>query len=150
MIIGPNEFRTTSATATTICMVLQIASEELTEALHEERAFSDMFVQFLALRSTRTQANLIDQVSNASERRLARTLLLMAERSEPDNPVALLPEIDQNTLSELVGTTRSRVSCFMNRFRKLGLIDYKGRRIRNGVLHDHVQNRTHQSANSLD
>jgi CRP-like cAMP-binding protein len=124
---GRNEFRTTSATAITVCMVLRIASEELTRVLHEENTFSDLFVQFLALRSTRTQADLIDQLFNNSERRLARTLLLMADYGNPSGPETLIPPVTQETLAEMIGTTRSRVSFFMNRFRKLGYIGYKNR-----------------------
>src|SRR5579863_1252913 len=124
---GPNEFRTTSATAITVCVVLKIASEELTRVLHEENAFSDLFVQFLALRSARTQADLIDQLFNNSERRLARTLLLMADYGNASGPVSLIPPVTQETLADMIGTTRSRVSFFMNRFRKLGYISYKDR-----------------------
>jgi CRP-like cAMP-binding protein len=124
---GPDEFRTTSATATTVCMVLKIASEELTRVLHEENAFSDRFVQFLALRSTRTQADLVDQLFNNSERRLARTLLLMADYGNASGPETLLQPITQETLADMIGTTRSRVSFFMNRFRRLGYISYKNR-----------------------
>ncbi|MGD1107055.1 MAG: Crp/Fnr family transcriptional regulator [Terracidiphilus sp.] len=124
---GPNEFRTTSATAMTVCVVLKIASEELTRVLHEEHAFSDLFVQFLALRSTRTQADLVDQLFNNSERRLARTLLIMADYGSPSGPEALIPPVTQETLANMIGTTRSRVSFFMNRFRRLGYISYKDR-----------------------
>jgi len=124
---GPNEFRTTSATAMTVCLVLKIASVELTRVLHEERAFSDLFVQFLARRSARTQADLVDQLFNNSERRLARTLLLMADYGNASGPESLIPAVTQETLANMVGTTRSRVSFFMNRFRKLGYISYKSR-----------------------
>jgi len=124
---GPNELRTTSATAITICWVLRIAFEELARVLHGERAFSDLFVQFLALRSRRTQADLIDQLFNNSERRLARTLLLMADYGNAAGPEALIPPVTQETLANMIGTTRSRVSFFMNRFRKLGYISYKSR-----------------------
>jgi CRP-like cAMP-binding protein len=95
--------------------------------LHDERAFSDFFVKFMVARSIRTQADLIDQLFNSSERRLARTLLLMADYGKPGEPEALIPRITQETLAEMVGTTRSRVSFFMNRFRELGYIEYKGR-----------------------
>lgn len=124
---GPNEIRTTSATAITVCVVLKIAYEELTRVLHEENAFSDLFVQFLALRSTRTQADLVDQLFNNSERRLARTLLLMADYGNASGPETLIPPVTQETLADMIGTTRSRVSFFMNRFRKLGYISYKNR-----------------------
>jgi CRP/FNR family transcriptional regulator, cyclic AMP receptor protein len=121
---GPSEVRTTSATAITICMVLKIAREELNCILHEEHAFSDFFVQFLVLRSTRTQADLIDQLFNKSERRLARTLLLMADYGNPIGLETLILPVTQDTLANMIGTTRSRVSFFMNRFRKLGYISY--------------------------
>jgi CRP/FNR family transcriptional regulator, cyclic AMP receptor protein len=124
---GPEELRTTSATAITLCGVLKIACEELTRVLHEEHAFSDLFVQFLALRTTRTQADLIDQLFNNSERRLARILLLMAEYGSESGPETLIPQVTQETLSNMIGTTRSRVSFFMNRFRKLGYISYNSR-----------------------
>jgi CRP/FNR family transcriptional regulator, cyclic AMP receptor protein len=124
---GLNELRTTSATAVTICLVLKIACDELVRVLHDENTFSDLFVQFLALRSTRTQADLIDQLFNNSERRLARTLLLMAEYGNATGPVTLIPPVTQETLANMIGTTRSRVSFFMNRFRKLGYISYNGR-----------------------
>jgi CRP/FNR family transcriptional regulator, cyclic AMP receptor protein len=124
---GPNGLRTTGATAITICLVLRITSEELNRVLHEEPAFSDLFVQFLALRSTRTQADLIDQLFNNTERRLARTLLIMADYGNESGPESLIPQITQETLADIIGTTRSRVSFFMNRFRKLGYITYKSR-----------------------
>ncbi len=90
---GPNEFRTTSATAITICIVLKIACAELTRVLHKENAFSDLFVQFLALRSTRTQADLVDQLFNNSERRLARTLLVMADYGNASGPETVIPPV---------------------------------------------------------
>ena len=110
--------------------------------MHEERAFSEMYTKFLLTRSMRTQADLVDQLFNSSEKRLARVLLLLAEFSEPGSPESFLPPITQETLAEMVGTTRSRVSFFMNRFRKLGLIEYNGRirvhkSLINVILHDH-------------
>jgi CRP/FNR family cyclic AMP-dependent transcriptional regulator len=132
---GPNEVRTTTATAITVCVVLKIAAEELTRVLHAENAFSDLLVQFLALRSTRTQADLVDQLFNNSERRLARTLLLMADYGNSSGPETLIPQVTQETLAEMIGTTRSRVSFFMNRFRRLGYISYKSRiRIHKSLL----------------
>jgi CRP/FNR family cyclic AMP-dependent transcriptional regulator len=139
---GPNELRTTSATAITVCVVLKIASEELTRVLHEENAFSDLFVQFLALRSTRTQADLVDQLFNNSERRLARTLLIMADYGSPSGPEALIPPVTQETLANMIGTTRSRVSFFMNRFRRLGYVSYKNRiRVHKSLLMMVLQDR---------
>jgi CRP/FNR family cyclic AMP-dependent transcriptional regulator len=132
---GPNNLRTTSATALTVCVVLKIASAELTRVLHEEKTFSDLFVQFLALRSTRTQADLVDQLFNNTERRLARTLLLMADYGNASGPETLIPPVTQETLADMIGTTRSRVSFFMNRFRRLGYISYKNRiRIHKSLL----------------
>jgi CRP-like cAMP-binding protein len=109
--------------------------------MHEERSLSDMYLKFLLARSMRAQADLVDQLFNSSEKRLARILLLMAEFGEPGEPESLIPPITQETLAEMVGTTRSRVSFFMNRFRKLGLIDYDGRirvhkSLINIILHD--------------
>jgi CRP-like cAMP-binding protein len=114
--------------------------------LHEEHKFSDLFLKFLLARSMRVQADLVDQLFNSSEKRLARVLLLMAEfgkAGEPGEPEMLLPRISQETLAEMIGTTRSRVSFFMNRFRKLGFIDYDGRirvhkSLLNVILHDQV------------
>ena len=104
-------------------------------ALHEEHALSDLFVRFLVARSMRTQADLIDQLFNSSEKRLARALILIAEFGRVDEPhtlVPLIPKVTQETLAEMIGTTRSRVSFFMNRFRRLGYIDYKSY---NGRIH---------------
>jgi len=132
---GPSELRTTTATAITVCVVLKITADELTRVLRAENAFSDLLVQFLALRSTRTQADLVDQLFNNSERRLARTLLLMADYGNAEGPHTLIPPVTQETLAAMIGTTRSRVSFFMNRFRKLGYISYKNRiRIHKSLL----------------
>ena len=95
--------------------------------MHDEHAFSDIFLSHLLASGMRTQADLVDQLFNSSEKRLARILLLMAEYGEPGEPTKFIPPITQETLAEMVGTTRSRVSFFMNRFRKLGFIDYNGR-----------------------
>ena len=141
-MVGPNEFRTTSATAITACVVLKIDCAELTRVLHEEHAFSDLFVQFLALRGTRTQADLVDQLFNNSERRLARTLLIMADYGSKSGPEALIPPVTQETLANMIGTTRSRVSFFMNRFRRLGYISYNGRiRVHKSLLMMVLQDR---------
>ena len=96
------------------------------EVLHEEHAFSDFFLNFVLIRGIRTQADLVDQLFNSSERRLARTLLLMAEYGEPGEPETLIPPVTQETLAEMIGSTRSQVNIFMNRFRKLGYIHYNG------------------------
>ena len=131
----------TSASAITPCKALEIEREEMVRLMHEEPSFSDLFLKFLLVRSMRTQADLIDQLFNSSEKRLARVLLLLAEFGKPGEPASLIPQITQETLAEMIGTTRSRVSFFMNRFRKLGFIDYNGRirvhkSLLNVVLHD--------------
>ena len=95
--------------------------------MHEQHELSDMFLAFLLARSMRTQADLVDQLFNSSEKRLARILLLMAEFGKPGEPNTFIPPITQETLADMIGTTRSRVSFFMNRFRKLGFITYNGR-----------------------
>ena len=130
-----------TASAIVACTALKIAREEMIRVMHEEHAFSDMYMKFLLARSMRTQADLVDQLFNSSEKRLARVLLLLAEYSEAGSPEQLIPPITQEALAEMVGTTRSRVSFFMNRFRKLGLIEYNGRirvhkSLLNVVLHD--------------
>ena len=124
---GVGEVRTSSATAVTLCAVMKIEKARMLKVLHEEHAFSDFFMQFILTRGIRTQADLVDQLFNSSERRLARILLLMAEFGGPGEPEPLFPPVTQETLAEMVGTTRSRVSFFMNRFRKLGYIEYNGR-----------------------
>ncbi len=124
---GADELRTVTASAIIACIVLRIERSEMIRVLHEEPDFSRHFMKFILTRGIRTQADLIDQLFNSSERRLARTLLLMADFGQPGEPITLIPEITQEALAEIIGTTRSRVSFFMNRFRKLGYIDYNGR-----------------------
>jgi CRP-like cAMP-binding protein len=119
--------RLATATAVNTCTALRIGRDEMVRVMHDEPAFADVFLKFLLARSMRTQADLVDQLFNSSEKRLARILLLMAEFGKPGEPEQFIPPITQETLAEMIGTTRSRVSFFMNRFRKLGLIDYNGR-----------------------
>jgi CRP/FNR family cyclic AMP-dependent transcriptional regulator len=119
--------RLATATAISACTALRIGRDEMIRVMHDEPAFADIFVKFLLARSMRTQADLVDQLFNSSEKRLARILLLMAEFGKPGEPEPFIPPITQETLAEMIGTTRSRVSYFMNRFRKLGFIDYSGR-----------------------
>jgi CRP-like cAMP-binding protein len=119
--------RLSTATAITACTALKIMRDEMVRVMHEEREFSELFMKFLLGRSMRIQADLVDQLFNSSEKRLARLLLLMAQFDRPGEPEQLIPPISQETLAEMVGTTRSRVSFFMNRFRKLGFIEYNGR-----------------------
>ena len=133
--------RLSSATAITACAALKITRDEMIRVMHEEHDLSDLFLKFLLDRSMRIQADLVDQLFNSSEKRLARILLLMAEFGQPGEPESFLPKISQETLAEMIGTTRSRVSFFMNRFRKLGFVDYDGRirvhkSLLNVVLHD--------------
>ncbi|MGD0802015.1 MAG: Crp/Fnr family transcriptional regulator [Terracidiphilus sp.] len=133
--------RMATATAIAPCTALKIERAEMIRVMHEERAFTDLFVKFLLDRSMRTQADLVDQLFNSSEKRLARILLLMAEFGLSGEPESLIPKISQETLAEMIGTTRSRVSFFMNRFRKMGFIDYNGgihvhKSLLNVILHD--------------
>jgi CRP/FNR family transcriptional regulator, cyclic AMP receptor protein len=135
--------RMATATSITACTALRIERDEMIQVMHEEHAFSDLFLKFLLARSMRTQADLVDQLFNSSEKRLARILLLMAEFGQPGEPETLIPAITQGTLAEMIGTTRSRVSFFMNRFRKLGFIEYNGRirvhqSLLNVILHDQL------------
>src|SRR5580698_10711318 len=116
--------RLCSATAMTDCSVMRIDKKSMMEVLHREHAFSDMFVAYLLIRNIRYEEDLVDQLFNSSEKRLARILLLLAQFGKDGKPETLVPKISQETLAEMIGTTRSRVSFFMNRFRKLGFIDY--------------------------
>jgi CRP/FNR family transcriptional regulator, cyclic AMP receptor protein len=119
--------RLSTATAITACVALKIGRNEMIRVMHEENSFSEFFLKFLLEHSMRVQADLVDQLFNSSEKRLARILLLMAEFGKPGEPEQYIPKISQETLAEMIGTTRSRVSFFMNRFRKLGFIEYNGR-----------------------
>jgi len=116
--------RMAAATAMTDCEVLRIEKKAMIQALHQEHALSDMFVAYLLTRNIRYEEDLVDQLFNSSEKRLARILLLLAHFGKEGVPQTVIPAISQETLSEMVGTTRSRVSFFMNRFRKLGFVDY--------------------------
>ena len=119
--------RLATATAITACTALIISRHEMIRVMHEEHSFSDLFLKYLLERGMRVQADLVDQLFNSSEKRLARILLLMAELGKPGEPEQYIPKISQQILAEMIGTTRSRVSFFMNRFRKLGFIEYNGR-----------------------
>jgi CRP/FNR family cyclic AMP-dependent transcriptional regulator len=130
-----------TATAITPCTALRIQRDEMVRLLHAEHTFSDLFLTFLLSRSMRTQADLVDHLFNNSEKRLARILLLMAEFGKPGEQQLLIPQVTQETLADMIGTTRSRVSFFMNRFRKMGFIEYNGRirvhrSLLNVILHD--------------
>ncbi len=124
--------RTCSSRALTACTLLRIRRQEMVRILTEEGTMSRLFIKYLLSRNTRIQADLVDQLFNSSEKRLARTLVMLSQTGREDMPLAPLPKISQATLADMVGTTRSRVSFFMNRFRKLGLIEY------NGLNHIHV------------
>jgi len=115
-----------SAAAMTDCHLLRIEKKAMMEALHREHAFSDMFVAYLLGRNIRYEEDLVDQLFNSSEKRLARVLLMLAHFGKEGVPESVVPKISQETLAEMVGTTRSRVSFFMNRFRKMGFIHYAG------------------------
>jgi CRP-like cAMP-binding protein len=130
-----------SAAAMTDCELLRVDKKAMMNALHREHAFSDMFVSYLLARNIRYEEDLVDQLFNSSEKRLARVLLLLAHFGKEGVPESVVPKISQETLAEMVGTTRSRVSFFMNRFRKLGFIHYNGglqvhSSLLNVVLHD--------------
>jgi len=135
--------RMESATAMTDCSVLRIDKKAMMEALHREHEFSDLFVAYLLARNIRYEEDLVDQLFNSSEKRLARILLLLAHFGKEGIPETVVPTISQEMLAEMIGTTRSRVSFFMNRFRKLGFVDYDGgsglrvhSSLLNIVLHD--------------
>jgi CRP/FNR family transcriptional regulator, cyclic AMP receptor protein len=125
--IGSGQKRIASAIALTNCSLIKVSRAEMMRAIHSDPQFSDMFVAYLLARNTRVQEDLIDQLFNSSEKRLARALLLMAGFGHPTRqPQGLVPRISQETLAEMIGTTRSRVNFFMNRFRTLGFIEYNG------------------------
>jgi len=134
--------RMCSATAMTDCAVLRIEKTAMMEALHREHELSDLFVAYLLARNIRYEEDLVDQLFNSSEKRLARILLLLAHFGKEGKPESVVPKISQEVLAEMIGTTRSRVSFFMNRFRKLGFVDYgeSGLQVHssllNVVLHD--------------
>ena len=134
--------RLCSATAMTDCSVMRIDKKSMMEVLHRESAFSDMFVAYLLTRNIRYEEDLVDQLFNSSEKRLARILLLLAHFGKEAKPEIVIPKISQESLAEMVGTTRSRVSFFMNRFREMGFVDYDGGGLQvhssllNVVLHD--------------
>jgi CRP/FNR family transcriptional regulator, cyclic AMP receptor protein len=136
-ILGPGDFlgegglagqplRMATASAVTPTTVLVIETKEMVRVLHAEHALSDRFITYMLRRNIRTEEDLIDQLFNSSEKRLARTLLLLARYGKEDKSQRIIPKISQETLAEMVGTTRSRVNMFMNRFRKMGFIKYNG------------------------
>ncbi|HXM98068.1 MAG TPA: Crp/Fnr family transcriptional regulator [Candidatus Dormibacteraeota bacterium] len=124
--LAGQSFRMGTATAFTHSAALEIEKNEMFRVLHAEHAFSDRFLNFMLARNIRIEEDLIDQLFNSSEKRLARTLLLLARYGKEDLPQGVLPKMSQETLAEMIGTTRSRVNFFMNKFRKLGFIKYNG------------------------
>lgn len=157
-ILGAREFfgegclagqtlRIATATAIMPCTIARLEKAAILRVIHEEPAFAEVFIAHLLGRSIRAEADLVDQLFNSSEKRLARVLLLLANFGKEGKPEPIIPKLSQETLAEMIGTTRSRVSFFMNRFRKLGFIDYNGRievnaSLLNVVLHDepHIKN----------
>ena len=151
-VLGPDEFcgegcltgqplRLATATAMTECEIMRLEKATMIRVLHEEPAFSEFFVAHLLARTIRVEADLVDQLFNSSEKRLARALLLLANFGKEGQPEPIIAKVSQETLAEMIGTTRSRVSFFMNKFRKLGLIAYNGqieihRSLLNVVLHE--------------
>jgi CRP/FNR family cyclic AMP-dependent transcriptional regulator len=139
--LAGQKVRMSTATALSECSILRLAKGLVVRLLQEEPAFSDTFVSFLLSRNIRIEEDLVDQLFNSSEKRLARVLLLLANFGKEGNPELAIPKISQETLAEIVGTTRSRVSFFMNKFRSLGFIEYNGEikvhsSLLNVVLHD--------------
>jgi CRP-like cAMP-binding protein len=133
--------RMSSAATMTECSIMRLEKSSVVRLIHDEPTFSELFLRYLLSRNIRIEEDLVDQLFNSSEKRLARVLLLMANFGKEDKPEPVIPKISQETLAEIVGTTRSRVSFFMNRFRKLGFIEYNGglhvhSSLLNIVLHD--------------
>jgi len=136
-ILGPGDFfgeralaghpvRLEAATAMTATRVLAVPKQQMIRLLHDQHALSDRFITYMLARNIRIEEDLVDQLFNSSEKRLARTLLLLARYGKPDQNHRVLPRISQETLAEMIGTTRSRVNFFMNKFKKLGFIEYNG------------------------
>jgi CRP/FNR family transcriptional regulator, cyclic AMP receptor protein len=138
--------RLATVTALTKCTIARISRADITRVIHEEPAFAELFISHLLARNSRVEEDLVDQLFNSSEKRLARTLLLLANFGKESRPEPIIAKVSQETLAEMIGTTRSRVSFFMNKFRKLGLIDYNGSieihsSLLNIVLRDQPQTR---------
>ena len=136
--------RISSAAAMTECLIMRLEKAAVVRVIHQEPAFSEMFIAHLLGRTIRVEADLVDQLFNSSEKRLARVLLLLANFGKESKPEPIIAKISQETLAEMIGTTRSRVSFFMNKFRKLGFIHYNGgievhSSLLNAVLHDQPQ-----------
>ena len=139
--------RLSTVIALTKCTIARISKADITRVIHEEPAFAELFIAHLLARNSRIEEDLVDQLFNSSEKRLARTLLLLANFGKEGRPEPIIAKVSQETLAEMIGTTRSRVSFFMNKFRKLGLIDYNGNikihsSLLNVVLRDQPQIKT--------
>ena len=139
--------RLATVCAMTDCVIVRISKADITRVIHEEPAFAELFIAHLLSRNSRVEEDLVDQLLNSSEKRLARTLLLLANFGKEGRPEPIIAKISQETLAEMIGTTRSRVSHFMNKFRELGLIDYNGHievhsSLLNVVLHEQPQIKT--------
>jgi CRP/FNR family cyclic AMP-dependent transcriptional regulator len=139
--LAGQSLRLASVAALTDCVIARISKADIARVIHKEPAFAELFISHLLARNSRVEADLVDQLFNSSEKRLARTLLLLANFGKEVEPEPILAKISQETLADMVGTTRSRVSAFMNKFRKLGLINYNGhievhRSLLNVVLHE--------------
>jgi CRP/FNR family transcriptional regulator, cyclic AMP receptor protein len=139
--LAGESLRLATVSAMTKCVIVRISKGDVTRVIHEEPAFAELFISHLLARNSRVEEDLVDQLFNSSEKRLARTLLLLANFGKEGRPEPIIAKISQETLAEMIGTTRSRVSFFMNRFRKLGLIDYNGQievhsSLLNVVLHE--------------
>ena len=139
-MVSAHPLRLATATAMSDSALLRISKAEMVRVLHQQHALSDVFVSFLLTRNARVQADLVDQLFNSSEKRLARILLLLAQFGKDSKPETVVPKISQEVLAEMIGTTRSRVRFFMNRFRKLGFIEYNGEiRVHNSLLNIFLQ-----------
>jgi CRP-like cAMP-binding protein len=139
-MVSAHPLRLETATAMTECALLRISKPEMVRVLRQEPRLAEMFMSFLLARNARIQADLVDQLFNSSEKRLARILLLLAQFGKESKPETVVPKISQEILAEMIGTTRSRVSFFMNRFRKLGFIEYNGEiRVHNTLLNIFLQ-----------
>jgi CRP/FNR family cyclic AMP-dependent transcriptional regulator len=140
--MGGQAFRVTSAVAMTECRIARLEKDVVIRTLHEQTKFAEFFIAYLLARNERIEADLVDQLFNSSEKRLARLLLILANFGKDEKPATIVPNISQETLAEMIGTTRSRVSSFMNKFRRLGLVSYNGklivnRELLNTVLFEH-------------
>jgi CRP-like cAMP-binding protein len=154
-LLGPGDFfgegcltgqslRLATVVAMTNCVIVRISKTDITRVIHEEPAFAELFIAHLLARNSRVEEDLVDQLFNSSEKRLARILLLLANFGKESRPEPVIAKISQETLAEMIGTTRSRVSFFMNKFRELGLINYNGHievhsSLLNVVLHEQPQ-----------